>query len=85
MEERKPLLPDASLWINVPMDKASINKDGAVCYTKGFHEYPIMSAPAVRHFYEDLITRGELLTKEEHERLVKQAILDHESNQRGSW
>lgn len=36
-------------------------------------------------FYEGKITSGELLTKAEHDRLVLQAILDHESNQQGTW
>lgn len=46
---------------------------------------PLFSAEDMRDFYEARITSGELLTKSEHERLLLQAIKDHESNQRGTW
>ena len=38
-----------------------------------------------RSRYENLIASGELVTKEDHEMSVARAILDHESNQRGTW
>jgi len=44
-----------------------------------------LGAKAARDFYEAKITSGELLTRAEHERLLLQAIKDHESNQRGTW
>ncbi len=49
------------------------------------HDLPRYVGGGVRDFYENLIASGELITKEGHERLVLQAIHDHESNQRGTW
>jgi hypothetical protein len=49
------------------------------------HDLPRYVGGGVRDFYENLIASGELVTKEDHEMSVARAILDHESNQRGTW
>ena len=68
---RKPLLSDEKIT--------------SMCQTAYDYTMAWLAMEKARKFYEAMITSGELKTKAEHKRLVIQAILDHESNQQGTW